>query len=523
MNRFKTVLVFLGIFNFSALKAENYCLLVGQNNGGEGLGQLNFAESDTRKFSEILSSLSDFKAQNVTVLLHPDSAELQHQLDKIKNMADKDKSGTGLFLFYYSGHADGRDFLLDGTRYPLEKIERYIDSFSADVKIGVFDACQSGAIVTYKGGTTAEPFYLKNQQNVKGKVIIASSAANERAQESQTLKSSIFSFHWFNGLRGSADLSGDRKVTLNEAYQYAYRKTVETSALTNGEIQHPVYRFSIYGQGDIVLTDLNKGKSGLLVDASCSGKFLILSQNYLDVFADFYKKDEKLRFVSLSPGKYTVVNANGSDVGTCEIAVNPNRVFRLSKSMFQPNLLTESRIKGGVKLKTFESSEPSEPSVKTSPLSKYSFGAGGGIAFPFMEWEQQVADLLLNLANIVYINDDLKLFFDGAWHIGSQKISGDAGLDYYWFNGSVGSLYSGAGTGLFYNGKEKSRPLTEKIGPLLTAHIGFTTNIGKQTALVVQVPYTAYFRTGFLQSFGIELRFLFSGKYKDVKVLEYSK
>jgi len=523
MNRLKTVLLLLCALNFSAIKAENYCLLIGQNNGGEGLELLNFAESDARKFSEILSNLSVFKAQNITVLLHPDSSELQHQLDRIKNMADKDKSGTGIFLFYYSGHADGKGFLLGNTRYSLEKIDKYIDGFSADVKIGIFDACQSGAVVTYKGGTTAEPFYLKNQQNVKGKVIIASSAANERAQESQTLKSSIFSFHWFNGLRGSADLSGDRKVTLNEAYQYAYRKTVETSALTNGEIQHPVYRFSIYGQGDIVLTDLNKGKNGIIVDASCSGKFLVLSRNYLDVFADFYKEDEKPRFVSLSPGKYTVVNANGSDVGTCEVAVNPNSVFRLYKSMFQPNLLTESRIKGGVKLETIKSPVVSEATVKTSPLSKYSFGAGGGIVFPFMEWEQQVADLLLNLANIVYIRDEWKMFFDGAWHIGSQKISGDAGLDYYWYNGSFGKLYSGAGTGLFYNGKEKNRSFTEKLGPLLTAHMGFTTNIGKQTDLAVQVPYTAYFRSVFSQSFGIELRFLFSGRYKDVKVLEYSK
>jgi hypothetical protein len=522
MNSFRTILFFLCILNFTAVKAENYCLLVGQNNGGEGLERLNFAESDAKKFSEILANLSDFKVRNITVLLHPDSFELQHQLDRIKNVADKDKSGTGIFLFYYSGHADSRNFLLGNTRYSLIKIDEYIDEFPADVKIGIFDACQSGAVVTYKGGTTTEPFYLKNQQNVRGKVIIASSAANERAQESQTLKSSIFSFHWFNGLRGSADVSGDKKVTLNEAYQYAYRKTVETSALTNGEIQHPVYRFSIYGQGDIVLTDLNRGKSGIIVDASCSGKFLILSRNYLDVFADFYKEDQKLRFVNLSPGIYTVVNANGSDVGTCEVTVNQNSVSRLYKSMFQPNLLTESRIKGGVKLETLRSPDVSETAVKTSPLSKYSFGAGGGIVFPFMEWEQQIADLLLNLANIVYISDEWKLFFDGAWQIGSQKISGDVGVDYYWFNGSFGKLYSGAGTGLFYNGKEKSSVFAEKIGPLFTVHAGFTTNIGKQADLAVQIPYTACYRSGFSQSFGIELRFLFSGKYKDIKVLDYS-
>jgi hypothetical protein len=310
-------------------------------------------------------------------------------------------------------------------------------------------------------------------------------------------------------------------VTLNEAYQYAYRKTVETSALTNGEIQHPVYRFSIYGQGDIVLSDLNKGKSGILLDASCYGKYLILSENYLNVFADFYKDSEKTRLVSLTPGRYNVVNANGTEVGTCEIVVSPNRVYKFSRSMLQPNLLTKSRIKGGVQMESSEKSTNSESLLKTAPLSKYSFGAGGGIAFQLAEWEQLVTDLLVNLDNVIYIKDELKLFFDGAWLVGSQKLSGDAGLDYYWHRSELGKLYSGAGLGVFYNGKEKNRSLTEKIGPLLTAHIGLSTDIGKQGTLAVQIPYTAYFRSGISHSFGIELRFLFSGKYKDVKVLNY--
>ena len=96
-------------------------------------------------------------------------------------------------------------------------LQSKINSIPVGIKIGIFDACQSGAVTAFKGGTRAEPFYLQNQQQIKGLVTIASSAANERAQESETLKGSIFTFHWINGLRGSADVSADKRHTCKLA------------------------------------------------------------------------------------------------------------------------------------------------------------------------------------------------------------------------------------------------------------------------------------------------------------------
>jgi uncharacterized caspase-like protein len=199
--------------------ASRYALLVGSNYGGGAVEQLQWAEADAERFAALLTSLGSFADTAVETLLHPDSAAFDRALRRAAARLRKSESPENdLFLMYYSGHADGRDLLLNTTKYPLERVKGCLDSLAAGVRIGIFDACQSGAVTAFKGGKRAEPFYLSSPQRIKGQVIIASAAANERAQESESLKGSIFSFFWLSGLRGSADASGDRRVTLNEAY-----------------------------------------------------------------------------------------------------------------------------------------------------------------------------------------------------------------------------------------------------------------------------------------------------------------
>ncbi|MBN2189271.1 MAG: caspase family protein, partial [Chitinispirillaceae bacterium] len=184
--------------------AARYALLVGSNDGGGAVEQLQWAEADAGRFAQILKALGNFDPSATVTLLHPDSAALDHEMRRSAARLGRSKAPENdLFLLYYSGHADGRDLLLGTSRYPLEKIKSCLDSLPSGVRIGVFDACQSGAVTAYKGGKRAEPFYLTAPQKIKGQVIIASAASNERAQESESLKGSIFSFFWLSGLRGS--------------------------------------------------------------------------------------------------------------------------------------------------------------------------------------------------------------------------------------------------------------------------------------------------------------------------------
>src|SRR5207245_7416203 len=90
----------------------------------------------------------------------------------------------------------------------------------------------------------------------RGLVLIASSAADEESQESDEISGSFFTHYLASGLLGDADASGDGKVTLAEAYAYAYGRTVGSTAETRAGAQHPVYLHDLGGAGDVVPTEL---------------------------------------------------------------------------------------------------------------------------------------------------------------------------------------------------------------------------------------------------------------------------
>jgi hypothetical protein len=499
------------------IAAARYALLIGCNDGGSGVDALKYAEKDAESFAAILTRLGGFEQRAVTVLLHPDSTALEERLRTArKTVAAARTPDADLFLIYYSGHANGTDLMLGNGRYPLKKVRMFLDSIGCGVKIGVFDACQSGTVTAYKGGKRAEPFYLKNPQRVKGQIIITSTSASERAQESETLHGSIFSFYWFAGLRGSADASGDRRVTLSEAYNYAYRKTLETSTLTGGEAQHPMYRFNISGEGDIMLTDLAGRTGGIVFDKSTEGKFLVLSDSYTDIFADFFKKKNSEWYVSLDPGSYTAINANGGSVGMYSFAIGPGAESRveLAQSMLVPNAFTETRIKGANEVVKTTMSAPS-----TSPLTVWSFGFGLGGSSVIADGAKTGQSISLLFAGSRYITENAGLFFNVYYFTPRLNLGADVGFDFARKFSSAG-IFGGAGAGLYY--LEKNGPLFEdRLAPAATGHVGFSTDIGRSATFVFQIPYTMVFGPEMSNRIGVEVKFLFSGRYKDVKVLHY--
>jgi hypothetical protein len=494
------------IFLFAAVISgqqtqPRYALIIGQNDGGSTVNTLKFAERDAERMASLLRELGDFEKNNIIVNLHPDSADLIESFEKIeKKIRDNNDQEKALFLFYYSGHADAGNLLLEKTKLPLEPLQNRISKFPAAFRIAIFDACQSGVVTAFKGGKRVEPFFMQGTSSVtiKGQVVIASAAATERAQESSTLKGSIFTFHWINGLRGSADISSDSKITLNEAYQYAYRKTIETSALATGEIQHPVYRFNITGQGDIILTNLNKSGNGIVLGKNCEGKFLVLSEDFLEVYADFYKASGNEFFVSLNPGTYTVINAIGREVGTCEVLLKRKRNQVIEKSMFIPNTITESRIKG----------------VDTNSIDKTNYtvgdvvwGIGSSVVLVSDRDESRKRN---NFGISVMSNYNLIRNF---WLFGTiysypfmNNIGGYAGSSLVHNNGFSDLAVSlGMGGDYFYNSHDAKKDVT----PIIVCSPGFITRLSNHTSIGFNLPVTLALssESNYKYRFGVSLSF----------------
>src|SRR5439155_1903876 len=104
---------------------------------------------------------------------------------------------------------------------------------------------KSGGLTRVKGmhAGPAIELDLANDLATRGEALLTSSTSDELARESDNLKGSFFTHHLVSGLRGAADQSKDGRVTLAEAYQYAYGKTVAQAA--GG--QHPTFKYDLAG------------------------------------------------------------------------------------------------------------------------------------------------------------------------------------------------------------------------------------------------------------------------------------
>ena len=65
------------------------------------------------------------------------------------------------------------------------------------------------------------------------------------------------------------------KITLNEAYQYAYNETLAKTEKTMKGAQHPSYDINLTGSGELVMTDLRNTSAKLIIPELLLGRFYI--------------------------------------------------------------------------------------------------------------------------------------------------------------------------------------------------------------------------------------------------------
>jgi hypothetical protein len=144
-------------------------------------------------------------------------------------------------IVYFSGHADDQGLMLGRELLSYRDLRDAVGALHADVGITILDACASGAITRLKGGTQHPPS-LGRRERHPGYAFLTSSSENEAAQESERLRGSFFTHALLSGLRGAADVTGDGRVTLNEAYQFAFNETLVQTTTTQAARAAPGVR-----------------------------------------------------------------------------------------------------------------------------------------------------------------------------------------------------------------------------------------------------------------------------------------
>lgn len=286
-------------------RLERYVLSIGVNDGGNGRVLLRYAQSDAKSFSNVMLEMGGVAKGNLFLITEPSVGELLNALETLdKKMRETSNAQNRReVLVYYSGHADEKGIHLGNEIYGWKNFRERISALHADVKIAVIDACGSGAITRLKGGVAVPAFMVDASSDMKGYAFITSSTQDESSQESDKLNGSFFTHSLVSALRGAGDLSGDGKVTLSEAYQFAFNETLQNTQSTIGGAQHPSRDMNLVGTGDVVMTDLRNTGAGILIDENLEGRLFIRDSSGALV-AELYKNSGKPMELGLPVGAY---------------------------------------------------------------------------------------------------------------------------------------------------------------------------------------------------------------------------
>ncbi|ADO68391.1 caspase family protein [Stigmatella aurantiaca] len=329
-------------------RVRRLALLVGVNDGGPGRARLRYAASDAQSFARVLGELGGVTPADRVMLLETGRAGLLEGFTRLKALAESARASGAHrveVLLYYSGHSDDEGLLLQGERMDYGELRRALGTLPADVRIAVLDSCASGAFARRKGGSPRPAFLVDSGVQVKGQAILTSSSEDEASQESDRLGGSFFTHHLVSGLRGAADVTRDGRVTLNEAYQFAFNETLARTERTQGGAQHPAYDIEMAGTGDLVMTDLRATSAGLVLTEALEGRLYVRDESGALV-VELMKTAGRPAELGLAPGRYRVRRELGGGMSEASLVLTEGKSTPLAAAHFS-SVLSEATVSRG--------------------------------------------------------------------------------------------------------------------------------------------------------------------------------
>jgi uncharacterized caspase-like protein len=336
---------------------RRFALVAGNDDGGKGTKPLLYARDDARKIHDILQRLGGVWPDDNRLVLNADAEGFLQALSQLERKALEARNQgqrTALFVFY-SGHAKDGALRLGSSVIPLESLKARLAQAPADIRIAIFDACRSGALIRTKGARKAPAFEVESDasQSAKGLVILTSSASDEDSQESDLIGGSYFSHHLASGLLGDADRTGDGRVSVSEAYAYAYERTVADTAESAAGAQHPTFSYDLAGNGDVVLTDVAVRREGIRIPApSPAGQYFLVDARGF-VAAEVLKAPDAERKIALPPGKYRVKRRLPDRLRIGELEVRAGEITTLEEAQLNDAPFSDDPVKGTLRAQVY--------------------------------------------------------------------------------------------------------------------------------------------------------------------------
>lgn len=165
--------------------------------------------------------------EQIRILVDEDATRQQiiSTIQKLFSKAGKED----LVFLYFSGHGLPGAFLpidYDGMNNQLfhDEISGLLARTHAKYKLCIADACHSGSLLAMRGRDpqVLTQYYENLARAQAGTALIMSSKSDETSLESSGLRQGVFSHFLIRGLKGEADLNLDKKVGVQELYEFVY-------------------------------------------------------------------------------------------------------------------------------------------------------------------------------------------------------------------------------------------------------------------------------------------------------------
>ncbi len=447
---------FLPLAQGFAAEEERLAVVVGANVGATEDEPLRYAESDARRFRDLLVELGDVRSDRALLVLGGSPEDVLRGLTEVRGRAAEiSRSGHRVLLFfYYSGHGDDDGLHLPRGTLPISQLRTELLQIPADLRITLLDACRS--LGRAKGVQRGAAFALTaTPDSPRGTVELRASSAGEAAQESEEYAGAVFTHFLISGLRGGADADQDGRVTLTELYSYAYRRTVLRTS-TGPALQHPAFAAELAGTGEVILTRPARASATLEVPSGAD-RYLIFSIPSAAVVGEMLGGE--ISQLAVPPGRFLVARRSGSNtaVATADLTWGGRR--KLTESDFQPIPREELVLRGGTLELRTRRIEP-RVGVEFAPGSAQSVAARAGAA---LSWSLGSFELELDAA---YVGGNANTTgFNGT----EQAVTGGPGLAWHTYLGRW-TMAMGVGVELRYSWQHLTRP-----DPTRTAQAGFPT------------------------------------------------
>ena len=302
-----TVALLALLFAANANATTRYFLGIGNALGYSNEVPLKWAQSDAKKMRSVFVDLGGVHEERAFLLENPNVIALERALSKLQGSVEEAvRQGERTeVIVHYAGHGDRDALHMGGQSFSIALLKKRVAQLGAQASIVIIDACRTDARA--RGATLGPRFDGAAVREVApdGTVLLFSAREGEVAQESDTIEGAFFTHALISALRGAADSDGDKRVTLAEAWQNAHARTL-TKTHAQASAQHPQMNVELAGEGEIVLTELERAKATLVLGQDLRGSVLVLEARTGRVIALVDKLDESELSLAVPPGRIAV-------------------------------------------------------------------------------------------------------------------------------------------------------------------------------------------------------------------------